>query len=123
MGGVQPEACEDTSSPLKRLRAGTQEELFMKRASKEAAGDALGLKQARIGQPKAGNQARGHHMAEKQPTEREVAAAKAARARLYGGEGSAKVEKADKPEISCFISDALSGAVPCLPPETMLQDV
>ena len=91
MGGVQPEACEDTSSPLKRLRAGTQEELFMKRASKEAAGDASGLKQARTGQMKAGSQAIGHHMADKQPTEREIAAAKAARARLYGGEDSVKV--------------------------------
>ncbi|CAL5223056.1 g5513 [Coccomyxa viridis] len=90
MGSVQPAACENTSSPLKRLRAGTQEELFMKRASKEAAGDASKLKQARSSQTKAGNQARSQHMADKQPTEREMAAAKAARARLYGDEGSAK---------------------------------
>lgn len=123
MGSVQPAACENTSSPLKRLRAGTQEELFMKRASKEAAGDASKLKQARSSQTKAGNQARSQHMADKQPTEREIAAAKAARARLYGDEGSAKVRELTTGRDVVLNFSTLGGAVPGLPPESMLQDV
>ena len=56
----------------------------MKRAGREAAGEALGLKQPRRSQLKAADETRGQNMANKQPTEREIAAAKAARARLYG---------------------------------------
>jgi len=84
MGEEQPAVSEDVGSPLKRVRAGTQQELIMKRAGREAAGEALGLKQPRRSQVQAADETRGQNMANKQPTERELAAAKAARARLYG---------------------------------------
>lgn len=84
MGEEQPAVSEDVGSPLKRVRAGTQQELIMKRAGREAAGEALGLKQPRRSQVQAADETRGQNMANKHPTERELAAAKAARARLYG---------------------------------------
>ena len=65
----------------------------MKRAGRDTVGDPLQPKQARISQIKAGSQTRGNHMADKEPTEREIAAAKAARARLFGGEGSPRVRQ------------------------------
>ena len=83
--------CNDIGSPLKRLRAGTQENTLMKRAGREAAGELSGVKQARLDQTKAAAQLKDSHMVEKQPSEREIAAAKAARARLYGGEVVAEV--------------------------------
>ena len=91
MGEEQPAVSEDIGSPLKRVRAGTQQELFMKRAGREAAGEALGLKQPRRSQIEAADETKGQDMANKQPTEREIAAAKAARARLYGNSGNMKV--------------------------------
>ena len=63
----------------------------MKRAGKEAGAEVSGLKQPKRGQVGVMADSNGQQAIERQPTEREIAAAKAARARLYGGEGSAKV--------------------------------
>ena len=63
----------------------------MKRAGKEAGAEVSGLKQPRRGQAGIMADSNGQQAAERQPTEREIAAAKAARARLYGGKESAKV--------------------------------
>lgn len=81
----------DCASPLKRSRQAPQQDPFMKRAGREAPGEAPGLMQPRRTQAKIVEGGTGNQMIEKQPTEREIAAAKAARARLYGGEGSAQV--------------------------------
>lgn len=68
----------------------------MKRAGKEAGPEITGLKQPRRGQAGVMADSNGQQATERQPTEREIAAAKAARARLYGGEESAKVDAKDK---------------------------
>ena len=60
----------------------------MKRAGKEAGAEVSGLKQPRRGQVDVMADTNGQQAIERQPTEREIAAAKAARARLYGGEGN-----------------------------------
>ena len=86
----------------------------MKRVSKEAGRDPLGSKQARISQTKAGSQTKGSHMADKQPTEREVAAAKAARARLYGNESDAKVRRFTTICRATFTHSSVAHAVPGL---------
>ena len=84
-------SCEDTGPPLRRIRQGAHKHPFMKRAGVEAAGGAGIYKQPKRSQVKEAEAVTGREMADKQPTEREIAAAKAARARLYGGEGGAKV--------------------------------
>ena len=63
----------------------------MKRAGKEAGAEVSGLKQPRRGQIGVMADSNGQQAIERQPTEREIAAAKAARARLYGSEASATV--------------------------------
>ena len=63
----------------------------MKRAGKEAGAEVSGLKQPRRNQIGVMADSNGQQSIARQPTEREIAAAKAARARLYGGEGSAEV--------------------------------
>ena len=119
MGGDQAAVCEETSSPLKRLRGGTQEQHFMKRAGRDTIGDPLGPKQARVSEMKAGNQTRGHHMADKQPTAREIAAAKAARARLYGGEGGPRVRHLTNVPVLVAVSRSRHCAAPGLPFNSM----
>ena len=64
----------------------------MKRAGKEAGTEVSGLKQPRRGQAGVMADSNRQQATERQPTEREIAAAKAARARLYGGEEGAKVD-------------------------------
>ena len=84
-------SCEEIGPPVRRIHQGSHKHPFMKRAVVEAAGGAGVYKQPKRGQVKEADAVTGREMANKQPTEREIAAAKAARARLYGGEGGAKV--------------------------------
>lgn len=91
MGEELAASRDDIGSPLRRIRQGSHKHPFMKRAGMEAAGGAGSHKQPKRSQIKEAEAVTGREMADEQPTEREIAAAKAARARLYGGEGGAKV--------------------------------
>lgn len=91
----------------------------MKRVSEEAGRGAPGSKQARISQMKAGSQTKGPHTADKQPTERELAAAKAARARLYGGEGGDSVRHLTTMFHTNVILASPAYPAPGLPPDSM----
>ena len=84
-------SCEDIGPSVRRIHQGSHKHPFMKRAGVGAA-EGVGIyKQPKRGQVKEAEAVTGRELANKQPTEREIAAAKAARARLYGGEGGAKV--------------------------------
>ncbi len=109
MGDKLAAPCEEIGSPQKRNCQGSHKHPFMKRAGVESGEGAGSHKQPKCNQQKEAEAITGHKMADRQPTEREIVAAKAAMARLYGNEGEGKVRARDRMDhglLSQFHRDA-----------------